>query len=191
MNGIAEIAGVPDVLLAEFSTRTTAVNDRLETKLDRFIATSIGNRPGRNGGSSNEKPPRNPARRSTAVDAASLHAAARTGRHLGIDIGEVIRDVTDRLGPPHRIDSRFSAKPGRECRIRCPSGDRVADYRPVVVAARRTHPGTRRRRPDHYRRDAGDIRAGSRTSPPQVETMYRHLRADPAEHSAARAMGGR
>ena len=39
VHGIAEIADIPAVLLAEFSTRTAAVTRRIDDKLDRFIAT--------------------------------------------------------------------------------------------------------------------------------------------------------
>ncbi len=38
-HGIAEIADMPEALLAEFSTRTGAVARRIEEKLDRFITT--------------------------------------------------------------------------------------------------------------------------------------------------------
>ncbi len=37
VNGIAEIAGVPDDVLAEFSSRTKAVEERIEEKLERFV----------------------------------------------------------------------------------------------------------------------------------------------------------
>lgn len=39
-NGIAEIDGVPDDVLAEFSRRTQAVAERIDEKLDRFVDTS-------------------------------------------------------------------------------------------------------------------------------------------------------
>lgn len=38
-NGIAEIRDVPDAVLDEFSQRSEAINDRIETKVDRFIDT--------------------------------------------------------------------------------------------------------------------------------------------------------
>ena len=108
VNGIAEIAGVPDVLLAEFSTRTTAVTDRFDDKLDRFIATferepTIRERwKLEREAAKDSRPPKN-----HAVDAASLHDAWHAqARALGIDIGEVIRDVTDRIHPSHSIPGR-------------------------------------------------------------------------------------
>ena len=39
LNGIAEMADVPDAVLEEFSTRTAAVQHRVDEKLDRFIDT--------------------------------------------------------------------------------------------------------------------------------------------------------
>ncbi|MCP3912142.1 MAG: relaxase domain-containing protein [Actinomycetia bacterium] len=39
VNGIAEMAGVPDVMLEEFSTRTAGVQRRIDEKLDRFADT--------------------------------------------------------------------------------------------------------------------------------------------------------
>ena len=37
VHGIAEMAGVPDDVLAEFSSRTKAVEERIEDKLERFV----------------------------------------------------------------------------------------------------------------------------------------------------------
>jgi conjugative relaxase-like TrwC/TraI family protein len=39
VNGIAEMTGVPDVVLEEFSTRTAGVQRRIDEKLDRFVDT--------------------------------------------------------------------------------------------------------------------------------------------------------
>ncbi|MCP3913848.1 MAG: relaxase domain-containing protein [Actinomycetia bacterium] len=39
VNGIAEMAGVPETVLEEFSTRTTGVQRRIDKKLDRFTDT--------------------------------------------------------------------------------------------------------------------------------------------------------
>ena len=108
VNGIAEIAGVPDVLLAEFSTRTTAVNDRFEAKLDRFTA-AFEREPTRRERWKLEREAAKDSRPSKnyAVDAASLHDAWHAqARALGIDIGAVIRDVTDRIHPSHSIPGR-------------------------------------------------------------------------------------
>jgi conjugative relaxase-like TrwC/TraI family protein len=38
-NGIAEMADVPDVVLDEYSSRTNEIRHRIDTKLDRFVAT--------------------------------------------------------------------------------------------------------------------------------------------------------
>ncbi|MCP4958933.1 MAG: relaxase domain-containing protein [Actinomycetia bacterium] len=39
VNGIAEMTGVPEVVLEEFSTRTAGVQRRIDEKLDRFVET--------------------------------------------------------------------------------------------------------------------------------------------------------
>jgi conjugative relaxase-like TrwC/TraI family protein len=38
-NGIAEMADIPDVVLDEYSSRTNEIRRRVDTKLDRFVAT--------------------------------------------------------------------------------------------------------------------------------------------------------
>jgi len=99
-NGIAEIADVPEALIAEFSTRTGDVRRRFADKIDRFIDTM-----------DREPTPRERWRlereavvdsrpaKATSVDAASLHDSWHEQvQALGLEPRQVVEDTVDRPG---------------------------------------------------------------------------------------------
>ena len=105
VNGIAEIAGIPDELLAAFSTRTDDVDRRLEAKLERF-ETAFGREPTPRERWRLERDAVTDSRPAKAhVDAARLHREwIDRARSLGHDldvlhraagVGEPQRAVTD------------------------------------------------------------------------------------------------
>lgn len=105
-NGIAEMADIPDAVLTEYSTRTNDIRDRVDAKLDRFVATMdrdptprerwrlereavLDTRPG--------KEPN--------VDAAALHAEWREqARQLGATPEEIVDDAVGQARPRATID---------------------------------------------------------------------------------------
>jgi len=118
-HGIAEIADVPDALLAEFSTRTAAVARRIDDKLDRFIET-MGREPTPRERWRLEREAATDSRpaKPHATDARTLHDgwAAQT-RALGLEPAAVIehtidhvagRAVVDRTTTQSMIDSAMA-----------------------------------------------------------------------------------
>ncbi len=118
-HGIAEIADVPDALLAEFSTRTAAVARRVDDKLDRFIET-MGREPTPRERWRLEREAANDSRpaKAHAADAQTLHQgwAAQT-RALGLEPAAVVeraidlvagRDVVDRATTMSMIDTAMA-----------------------------------------------------------------------------------
>jgi len=105
-HGIAEIADVPEALLAEFSTRTAAVARRIDDKLDRFIET-MGREPTPRERWRLEREAATDSRpaKAHAADAHTLHGgwAAQT-RQLGLEPAEVIEDAIDQVGGRDVVD---------------------------------------------------------------------------------------
>ena len=102
-HGIAEMADVPEVLLAEFSTRTVAVARRIDEKLDRFVET-MGREPTPRERWRLEREAATDSRpaKSHGVDAERLHAGwAEQSRALGLEPAEVVA-ATGRV--PGRAD---------------------------------------------------------------------------------------
>ena len=98
-HGICEIADVPDVLLAEFSTRTAAVARRIDDKLDRFIDT-MGREPTPRERWRLEREAATDSRpaKAHAANAQTLHEgwAAQT-RALGLEPAAVIEHAIDQV----------------------------------------------------------------------------------------------
>ncbi len=118
-HGICEIADVPDVLLAEFSTRTAAVARRIDDKLDRFIDT-MGREPTPRERWRLEREAATDSRpaKPHAAEAHTLHEgwAAQT-RALGLEPVDVVghaidqvagRDVVDRDTTMSMIDTAIA-----------------------------------------------------------------------------------
>jgi conjugative relaxase-like TrwC/TraI family protein len=105
-HGIAEIADLPEDLLAEFSTRTADVRRRIDAKLDRFVETMDREPTPRERwrlereAAIESRPPK-----AHGVDAESLHAtwAAQT-RALGLDPAAVVADACGRAIPRYGLD---------------------------------------------------------------------------------------
>ncbi len=110
VNGIAEIVDVPEVVLVEFSARTTAVEHRYEVKLDRFVE-DMGREPTRRERWRLEREAVIDSRptKPEAVNAEALHHGwIGQVRALGIDPADIVdtavgrvraRRLDDRLGP--------------------------------------------------------------------------------------------
>ena len=110
-HGIAEMADVPEMLLAEFSTRTAAVARRIDDKLDRFIET-MGRQPTPRERWHLEREAATDSRPAKAhgVDAESLHRQwAEQTRSLGLDPVGVIADATGRVVGRVDIDRSTTA----------------------------------------------------------------------------------
>lgn len=98
VNGIAEITGVDDHVLAEFSSRTDAVRRRVGDKVERFIDAFAREPTARERwrlereAVADSRPPK-----AHDVDAASLHASWRAqARDAGIDAERVVASVLGR-----------------------------------------------------------------------------------------------
>jgi conjugative relaxase-like TrwC/TraI family protein len=95
-HGIAEIIDVPEVVLAEFSTRTVAVIRRIDEKLDRFVET-MGREPTPRERWQLEREAVTDSRpaKTHGVDAESLHVQwAEQTRALGLDPVDVVANAT-------------------------------------------------------------------------------------------------
>ncbi len=105
-HGIAEIADVPEALLAEFSTRTAAVARRIDDKLDRFIET-MGREPTPRERWRLEREAATDSRpaKAHAADAPTLHEgwAAQT-RALGLEPADVIECAIDQVAGRAVVD---------------------------------------------------------------------------------------
>ncbi len=105
-HGIAEIADVPEAVLAEFSTRTASVARRIDDKLDRFIET-MGREPTPRERWRLEREAATDSRpaKPHATDAQTLHGgwAAQT-RALGLEPAEVIEHAIDQVGGRDVVD---------------------------------------------------------------------------------------
>jgi conjugative relaxase-like TrwC/TraI family protein len=108
VNGIAEITGMPDTVLAEFSSRTSDVNRRVDIKLDRFI-DMMGREPTPRERWKLEREAAVDSRpaKPDALDATVLHAGweAQT-RALGVDPVELVGDVIGRVRERRGLDDR-------------------------------------------------------------------------------------
>lgn len=105
-HGIAEIRGVPDELLSEFSTRTAEMRRRVDAKLDRFIDT-MGRDPAPRERWRLEREASVDSRPSKThtVDAAELHARwADQARHLGHTPEHVILNAAGQIIPRFGLD---------------------------------------------------------------------------------------
>jgi conjugative relaxase-like TrwC/TraI family protein len=111
-NGIAEIASVPEDLLAEFSSRTDAVRRRIDEKLERFC-DHYGRDPTprerwrlEREAVADSRPPK-----VHGVDAPSLHAQwAQHTRTIGHDPARVVTNAVGHQGNLRRLD-RTSGQP--------------------------------------------------------------------------------
>ena len=105
-HGIAEIGDVPDDVLVTFSSRTSDVHRRIDSKLDRFIET-MGREPTPRERWRLEREAAvdsRPAKRQ-AINADELHAQwADQVRQLGYDPQHLVGDAVGRLREPTRID---------------------------------------------------------------------------------------
>jgi len=105
-HGIAEMADVPEALLAEFSTRTAAVARRVDDKLDRFIET-MGREPTPRERWRLEREAATDSRpaKAHAADAQTLHDgwAAQT-RQLGLEPAAVVEHAIDQVGGRDVVD---------------------------------------------------------------------------------------
>ncbi|HAM21430.1 MAG TPA: hypothetical protein DCQ04_04005, partial [Actinobacteria bacterium] len=105
-HGICEIADVPEVLLAEFSTRTAAVARRIDDKLDRFIET-MGREPTPRERWRLEREAATDSRpaKAHAADAQTLHDgwAAQT-RALGLEPAAVVGHAIDQVAGREVVD---------------------------------------------------------------------------------------
>ena len=105
-HGIAEMADVPEPLLAEFSTRTAAVARRIDEKLDRFVET-MGREPTPRERWRLEREAAMDSRPAKAhgVDAESLHAQwAEQTRALGLEPAAVVADATRQVVGQSDVD---------------------------------------------------------------------------------------
>ena len=105
VNGIAEIAGMNDAVLEEFSARTAGVQRRIDEKLDRFIDTFDRDPTPRERwrlereAVVDSRPPK-----AHDIDAATLHDGCRIQvEMLGLEPQQVVEQVVDWV-TPHEID---------------------------------------------------------------------------------------
>jgi conjugative relaxase-like TrwC/TraI family protein len=108
VNGIAEIIGIPDTVLTEFSSRTADVNRRVDVKLDRFIDT-MGREPTPRERWKLEREAAVDSRpnKPDAIDATVLHAGwVDQTRALGLEPTELVSRVTGRVVEHLGLDSR-------------------------------------------------------------------------------------
>jgi len=105
VNGIAEISGMDDGVLEEFSARTAGVHRRVDEKLDRFIDTFDRDPTPRERwrlereAVVDSRPPK-----AHDIDAAALHEGWRSQvEELGLDPHQVVEQVVDWVAP-HQID---------------------------------------------------------------------------------------
>ncbi len=110
VNGIAEIAGIRDAVLEEFSARTAGVQRRIDEKLDRFIDTFDRDPTPRERwrlereAVVDSRPPK-----AHEVDAAALHDGWRSQvEALGLEPHQVVEQVVDWV-LPHEIDGEVLA----------------------------------------------------------------------------------
>jgi len=115
VNGIAEIAGMNDAVLEEFSARTAGVQRRIDEKLDRFIDTFDRDATPRERwrlereAVIDSRPPK-----THDVDAAALHDGWRSQvEALGLDPHQVVEQVVDWV-TPHQIDGPVLSKACRQ-----------------------------------------------------------------------------
>jgi len=111
VNGIAEIAGMNDAVLEEFSARTAGVQRRIDEKLDRFIDTFERDPTPRERwrlereAVVDSRPPK-----AQDVDAAALHDGWRSQvEALGLEPRQVVEQVVDWVAP-HEIDGEVLFK---------------------------------------------------------------------------------
>jgi conjugative relaxase-like TrwC/TraI family protein len=106
VNGIAEIADIPQEVLAEFSSRTADVRERIEVKLDRFIDT-MGREPTVRERWKLEREAAVDSRPAKAdqIDATVLHDTwvAQT-RALGHDPATLVADVIGQAIERHQVN---------------------------------------------------------------------------------------
>ncbi|MCU1393489.1 MAG: conjugal transfer protein [Ilumatobacteraceae bacterium] len=105
-HGIAEIADVPERLLAEFSTRAASVARRVEEKLDRFVET-MDREPTPRERWQLEREAAKDSRPAKAhgVDAVSLHAQWAEQTHdLGLEPADVIAEAVGRASLRRSVD---------------------------------------------------------------------------------------
>ena len=105
-HGIAEIADVPEALLAEFSTRTAAVARRIDDKLDRFIeAMSREPTPRERWRLEREAATDSRPAKAHAADAQSLHEGwATQTRTLGLEPTAVVEHAIDQVAGRDAVD---------------------------------------------------------------------------------------
>ncbi len=115
VNGIAEIAGMNDAVLEEFSARTAGVRRRIDEKLDRFIDTFDRDPTPRERwrlereAVVDSRPPK-----AHDIDAATLHDGWRSQvEALGLDPRQVVEQVVDWVAP-HEIDGEVLFKACRQ-----------------------------------------------------------------------------
>ncbi len=110
-HGIAEMADMPEPLLAELSTRTAAVARRIDEKLDRFVET-MGREPTPRERWQLEREAAMDSRPAKArgVDAESLHAQwANQTRALGLEPAGVVADATRQVVGRSDVDRSTTA----------------------------------------------------------------------------------
>jgi conjugative relaxase-like TrwC/TraI family protein len=110
--GIAEIRGVPDDVLAEFSTRTDEVRRRLDAKLDRFVDT-MGRDPTARERWAMEREAVVDSRpgKAETLEAALLHAQwADQVAQLGYEPARVITDAIEQVAPRSQLDGEASSR---------------------------------------------------------------------------------
>jgi conjugative relaxase-like TrwC/TraI family protein len=105
-HGIAETRGVPDDLLAEFSTRTADMRRRVDAKLDRFIdAMGRDPTPRERWRLEREAAVDSRPSKTHTIDGAELHARwADQARHLGQTPEQVILSATRQVAPRFGLD---------------------------------------------------------------------------------------
>ena len=110
-NGIAEMADIPDVVWEEYSTRTNEIRRRIDSKLDRFVATTDRDpTPRERWRLEREAVLDNRPSKESNVNAAILHAEWREqARQLATTPETIIARAIGRVSPRRSLDRHETA----------------------------------------------------------------------------------